>query len=33
MQVVKGGLKSGDLFIGFGERYDDYREQLGDKNG
>ena len=26
---VKDELKSGDLYIPHGERYDDYREQLG----
>lgn len=30
MQAVKDDLKSGDLFIKYGERYDDYREQLVD---
>ena len=30
MHAVKDDLKSGDLFIKFGERYDDYREQLVD---
>src|SRR5437588_9705650 len=28
MHAVKDDLKSGDLFIKYGERYDDYREQL-----
>ena len=30
MHAVKDDLKSGDLFIKYGERYDDYREQLVD---
>lgn len=30
MHAVKDELKSGDLFIKYGERYDDYREQLVD---
>ncbi|WP_066706969.1 Tn3 family transposase [Curvibacter delicatus] len=30
MHAVKDEIKSGDLFIKYGERYDDYREQLVD---
>ena len=30
MYAIKDELKSGDLFIKYGERYDDYREQLVD---
>lgn len=30
LQAIKDDLKSGDLFIKYGERYDDYREQLVD---
>lgn len=30
MHAIKDDLKSGDLFIKYGERYDDYREQLVD---
>lgn len=31
-QQIKEDLKSGDLYIKHGERYDDYREQLVDDN-
>lgn len=30
LQTIKDDLKSGDIFIKYGERYDDYREQLVD---
>jgi TnpA family transposase len=30
LQAIKDDLKSGDIFIKYGERYDDYREQLVD---
>ncbi|MBC7701474.1 Tn3 family transposase [Aquabacterium sp.] len=30
LHEIKDGLKSGDLFVKYGERYDDYREQLVD---
>lgn len=31
LQEIKDELKTGDLYIQFGERYDDYREQLVDE--
>ena len=30
LHEIKDGLKSGDLYVKYGERYDDYREQLVD---